>query len=100
MIDRRKFMRLERALLAYRPRSGPPVPPKPADADAILGSLALFHKPGDRVGVRTMAEEAGVPLGKATATRLWAKASNIWPYIDEKAGYGSAAERAKKGGKP
>jgi hypothetical protein len=96
MIDRKKFLKLERALLRYRPTAGRPVPPRPADADAVLASLALFLRPGDRAGVRTIADIAGVTLGKAGAVRTWAKAAGVWPYLDDLAGL--AAARARKGG--
>lgn len=97
MIRTRRFLRLERGILSYRPKSAGSQP-KPALADQVLDALAVVYKPGDRVGIREIRQVAGIGRDPATSIRRWARSNGCWPYQDGLAGFGCSLRRPANGG--
>ena len=75
----RRILRIERGLLAWRPRAYVP-PPEPPGAVEVLSELAARFKAGDKVGLRDVVEVCGVPQSVASGVRRWAQACGLWPY--------------------
>lgn len=93
-IKLRRFLELERSILAYRP-SGPRPPEKPDRADEVLEALAAVHGEGDRIGLEQICAAGKVPHGIASTIRRWARSESKWPYRDRLTGYAALAEAEK-----
>jgi hypothetical protein len=95
---RRHIMRIERRIHRTQPPADFPRVRQPADAEAVLAAIATRFKAGDRVGIKDIADAAGVPEHAAHHVKRWAKSVDRWPYEDALSGYNAA--RAAKGGGP
>jgi hypothetical protein len=91
----RRFLRLERTVLAFRPTPTPPPSPapKPPRADEVLAAVARAFEPGDRVSRRAVAEAAGVTLPAAGAVRRWAMGAGQWPYLHPLTGFRTGRQK-------
>ena len=79
MIDVRRFRRIERRVLRYRPRP-PTDPPRPQCVDRVLAELARLHPPGRAVGLREICAAGADNPAVAGEVRRWARWAGLWPY--------------------
>lgn len=91
---RRRIVRIERELSRWRP-TAPTAPDPPDGAVEVLAALARARRPGDRVGIRDLAEFAGISRDAAEAIRRWAshRAVGRWPYRHGSPRYAGRSDR-------
>jgi hypothetical protein len=100
----RRFLRVERRILASkpRPRTIPPPIPEPPGAREILAAIAAVYGPGEAIGIKEAKRAAGRGGERVRAVRNWAIQAGLWPYLPvvREPGWLAAHRRAaaRKGG--
>jgi hypothetical protein len=84
---RRRLVRIERGLSAYRPGSRPQAVPypdiAPGRAEAALAALLRVHRPGEALATIDIAAAAGVVPSAAAKIRAYLRHLKRWPYRDK-----------------
>jgi hypothetical protein len=84
---RRRLVRIERGLSAYRPASRAPSVPDPiitpARAEDALAALLAVHRPGEALTVLDVAAAVGVTRNAAAKIRRYHLNRKRWPFRDK-----------------